>query len=118
MKPGDALLSKIDAGAQRCMDDVIALRRRLHEHPELAFEEEQTAKRVQAFLTRLRIPFRAGIGSTGIVAMLDGAKPGPTVAIRADMAALPMEEPRGLPFASKVPGKMHSCGHDAHTAIV
>jgi len=118
MKPDDALLSKVDAGTDRCMDDVIALRRRLHELPELAFEEEETAKRVQEFLTRLRIPFRAGIGGTGIVAMLDGGKPGPTVAIRADMDALPMDEPRGLPFASKVPGKMHSCGHDAHTAIV
>ena len=49
--------------------------------------------------------------------MLEGAKPGPTVAIRADMDALPMSEPDGLPFASKVPGKMHACGHDAHTAI-
>ena len=118
MKLDDALLSKVDAGAQRCMDDVVALRRRLHEHPELAFEEEETAKQVQEFLTRLRIPFRAGVGGTGIVAMLEGGMPGPLVAIRADMDALPMDEPRGLPFASKVPGKMHSCGHDAHTAIV
>jgi len=65
----------------------------------------------------LRIGFRSGIGGTGIVAMLEGAAPGPTIAIRADMDALPMSEPAGLPFASKVPGKMHSCGHDAHTAI-
>ena len=63
------------------------------------------------------IAFRTGIGGTGIVALLEGAKPGPTVAIRADMDALPMSEPAGLPFASKVPGKMHSCGHDAHTTI-
>jgi amidohydrolase len=100
------------------MDDVIALRRRLHEHPELAFEEDETAKRVQEFLGRLRIPYRGRVAGTGIVAMLDGAKPGPVVAIRADMDALPMTEPQALPFASKVEGKMHSCGHDAHTAIV
>lgn len=111
------LLQRVDSSADRWMDDVIALRRSIHEHPELAFDEHETAKRVQDFLTRLGIPFRSGIGGTGIVALLEGAKPGPTVAIRADMDALPMSEPAGLPFASKVPGKMHSCGHDAHTAI-
>ena len=107
----------VDSAADRWMDDLIALRRRLHEHPELAFEEHETAKRVQEFLSRLRIDHRAGVGGTGVVALLEGGNPGPTVAIRADMDALPMSEPPGLPFASKVPGKMHSCGHDAHTAI-
>ncbi|MEO8303132.1 MAG: M20 family metallopeptidase [Betaproteobacteria bacterium] len=111
------LLQGVETSADRWMDDVIALRRSIHEHPELAFDEHETAKRVQAFLTRLGIPFRSGVGGTGIVALLEGAKPGPTVAIRADMDALPMSEPAGLPFASKVAGKMHSCGHDAHTAI-
>lgn len=111
------LLQAVDPSADRWMDDLIALRRRIHEHPELAFEEHETAKRVQEFLARLGIACRAGVGGTGIVAMLEGAKPGPTVAIRADMDALPMSEPTGLPYASKVPGKMHSCGHDAHTAI-
>jgi amidohydrolase len=114
MKPS---MQAVDGAADRCMDDVIALRRAIHAHPELAFEEHETAKRVQEFLSRLRIDFRAGVGGTGVVALLDGAKPGPTVAIRADMDALPMSEPSGLPFASTVPGKMHSCGHDAHTAI-
>ena len=73
---------------------------------------------MQEFLTRLAIPYRAGVGGTGVVALLEGTRPGPTVAIRADMDALPMSEPAGLPFASKVAGKMHSCGHDAHTTIV
>ena len=108
----------VDASAARWMEDLIALRRQLHEHPELAFEEHETAKRVQQFLSRLKIDYRSGIGGTGIVAMLEGGRPGPTVALRADMDALPMSEPQVLPFASKVPGKMHSCGHDAHTAIV
>jgi len=111
------LMQGVDASAARWMDDLIALRRRIHEHPELAFEETETAKQVQEFLTRLRIPYRSGIGGTGVVAMLEGTKPGPTVAIRADMDALPMSEPQVLPFASKVAGKMHSCGHDAHTTI-
>jgi amidohydrolase len=113
-----SLLPTIDAAANRWMDQVIALRRTIHAHPELAFEERETAQRVQAFLTERGIPFRAGIGGTGIVAVLEGGKPGPTVALRADMDALPMSEPAGLDYASKVAGKMHSCGHDAHTAIV
>jgi amidohydrolase len=111
------LQQSIDASCERWLDDLITLRRAIHAHPELAFEEHETAKRVQAFLGKLAIPFRAGLGGTGIVAMLAGGKPGPTVAIRADMDALPMSEPAGLPYASKVAGKMHSCGHDAHTAI-
>ena len=111
------LLQTVDPVADRWMDELIALRRGIHAHPELAFEEHETAKRVQEFLTRLGIACRTGVGGTGIVAMLEGAKPGPTVAIRADMDALPMSEPAGLTYASKVAGKMHSCGHDAHTAI-
>jgi amidohydrolase len=113
-----SILPTIDASANRWMDNLIALRREIHAHPELAFEERETAQRVQAFLTARGIPFRANVGGTGIVAILDGGQPGPTVAIRADMDALPMGEPEGLPYASKVTGKMHSCGHDAHTAIV
>ena len=113
-----SIVPAIDASANRWMDRVIALRRDIHAHPELAFEERETANRVQAFLTERGIPFRSGIGGTGIVAVLEGGKPGPTVAIRADMDALPMGEPAGLPYASTVAGKMHSCGHDAHTAIV
>lgn len=114
MKPS---MQGVDSAADRWMDDVIALRRGIHAHPELAFEEHETAKRVQEFLSRLRIDYRSGVGGTGVVALLEGAKPGPTVAIRADMDALPMTEPAGLEFASTVPGRMHSCGHDAHTAI-
>ena len=104
--------------ADRLTDEIVALRRRIHEHPELAFEERNTAARVEEQLKRLGIACRTGVGKTGIVALLEGAKPGPTIAIRADMDALPINEPSGLPFASKVAGKMHACGHDAHTAIV
>jgi amidohydrolase len=117
MESVDALLQSVDSAADRLTSELVALRRAIHEHPELAFEERDTAQRVQDFLGRLGIPCRTGIGKTGIVAMLDGARPGRTIAIRADMDALPMQEPAGLPFASKVAGKMHACGHDAHTAI-
>lgn len=111
------LLERIAQSADRWSDEMIALRRTLHEHPELAFEEQETAKRVEEVLGRLGIECRTGIGKTGIVALLQGEKPGPTIAIRADMDALPINEPVGLPYASKCPGKMHACGHDAHTAI-
>ncbi|MET0682786.1 MAG: M20 family metallopeptidase [Casimicrobiaceae bacterium] len=112
------MLEGVTQAADRWSDEIIALRRKIHAHPELAFEEQETAARVQEFLTRLGIPYRAGVGKTGIVALLPGGKPGPTIAIRADMDALPINEPAGLSFASKIPGKMHACGHDAHTAIV
>ena len=97
--------------------ELVALRRKLHEHPELAFEEHETAKAVTAFLGKLGIKFRSGVGKTGVVAVVEGAKPGKTVGIRADMDALPIHEQTGLPFASKLPGKMHACGHDVHTVI-
>ena len=100
---------RIAASVEKLAAELIALRRKLHEHPELAFEEH--------FLEKLGIPFRKAVGKTGIVALIDGGKPGPTVGIRADMDALPINEQTGLPFASKVPGKMHACGHDVHTVI-
>src|SRR5437868_8194326 len=108
---------RIAAVVDKRTSELVALRRQLHQHPELAFEEHETAKAVAAFLAKLGIKYRAGIGKTGIIALIDGAKPGPTVGIRADMDALPIHEQTGLPFASKVPGKMHACGHDVHTVI-
>ena len=103
--------------AQRLAPQLVALRKQLHEHPELAFEEHETARAVTSFLGKLNIPFRTGIGKTGVVAVLEGTKPGPTIGIRADMDALPIHEATGLPFSSKVAGKMHACGHDVHTVI-
>ena len=108
---------RIAASVEKLAAELIALRRKLHENPELAFEEHETAKAVAGFLEKLGIPFRKAVGKTGIVALIDGGKPGPTVGIRADMDALPINEQTGLPFASKVPGKMHACGHDVHTVI-
>ncbi|MBN8905233.1 MAG: amidohydrolase, partial [Rhodospirillales bacterium] len=97
---------------------LIEVRRDLHAHPELGFEEVRTAGVVARELTRLGIPHQTGIGKTGVVGMIEGGRPGPVLAIRADMDALPMQEEIGLPFASTVPGKMHACGHDIHTTTL
>jgi hippurate hydrolase len=111
------LNQRLAQAADRLTPQLVALRKQLHQHPELAFEEHETAKAVQEFLKKVGIPFRAGVGKTGIVAVLEGSGPGRTIGIRADMDALPIHEQTGLPFASKIAGKMHACGHDVHTVI-
>ena len=98
--------------------NLVAIRRDLHAHPELAFKETRTAGVVAAELSRLGIPHQTGIGITGVVGTIQGGAPGPTVAIRADMDALPIAEQTGLAFASTVPGLMHACGHDIHTTTL
>ena len=108
---------RIAAITERLTPRLAALRKQLHQHPELAFEEHETAKAVTGFLGELKIPCRTGIGKTGVVAMLEGAAPGRTIGLRADMDALPIHEQTGLAFASKAAGKMHACGHDVHTVI-
>ena len=97
---------------------LVAIRRDIHAHPELAFEETRTAGIVAAELARLSIPHRTGVGGTGVIGWIEGGRPGPTLAIRADMDALPIQEETGLPFASTIAGKMHACGHDIHTATL
>jgi amidohydrolase len=109
--------SRIAEIAARLAPELVGLRKRLHQHPELAFEEHETAKAVTHFLKQLGLSVKTGIGKTGVVAVLEGARPGRTIGIRADMDALPIHEQTGLPFASKLPGKMHACGHDVHTVI-
>ncbi|MCB4821771.1 M20 metallopeptidase family protein [Roseicella aerolata] len=97
---------------------LVEIRRDIHAHPELGFEEVRTAGIVAAELARLGIPHRTGIGRTGVVGVIEGGRPGPTLAIRADMDALPIQEETGLPFASTVAGTMHACGHDIHTTTL
>src|SRR5687768_5756234 len=111
------LNQRLAQAADRLTPQLVELRKQLHQHPELAFEEVETAKAVAGFLKKLGIPFRQGVGKTGIVAVLEGSRPGRTIGIRADMDALPIHEETGLPFASKISGKMHACGHDVHTVI-
>ena len=103
--------------AERVFPRMVELRRSIHQHPELAFEEVETAKLIMAELDQLGIPYEYGGKGHGVVGRLEGGG-GPTVALRADMDALPGTETTGLPFASKVPGKVHACGHDAHVAMV
>ncbi|MDE2514387.1 MAG: amidohydrolase [Rhodospirillales bacterium] len=104
--------------AEQAAPGLIAIRRDIHAHPELGFEEHRTAATVAAELTRLGIAHRTGIGKTGVVGLIEGGRPGPVLAIRADMDALPIAEETGLPFASTAPGLMHACGHDIHTATL
>ena len=92
------------------------LRRDLHAHPEMAFAEKRTAQKVCEHLKQLKIPHRTRVGKTGIVALIKGDKPGPCVALRADMDALPMTETNRFAWRSRKAGVMHACGHDGHTA--
>ena len=105
---------------------LIAWRRDFHQHPELGDQETRTSRLVAEHLRSLGLEVRTGVAHTGVVGILKGTRPGRTVALRADMDALPIEEPEGLPFASrarvqlggKEVGVMHACGHDAHTAML
>lgn len=97
---------------------LVELRRTLHRFPELAFEERRTQKTLCEELTLLGIPHRTAGNTTGIIARVEGKQSGPTVALRADMDALPGQESTGLPFASENEGVVHACGHDAHMTMV
>jgi amidohydrolase len=98
--------------------DAIALRRDLHAHPELGFAEHRTAGIVAERLTALGLEVHTGIGGTGVVGILAGAQPGPTIMLRADMDALPIPEENDVPYVSQNPGVTHACGHDAHVAML
>jgi len=104
---------------RRTLDKARRLREDLHRHPELAYEEVRTARVVAAALRAAGVrEVRTGVAGTGVVALLRGAHAGRTVALRADMDALPIREETGLPYASVREGVMHACGHDGHTAIL
>jgi amidohydrolase len=104
-------------GAQGLKDEVVRLRRRIHARPELGAEEHETARLAAAYLRKLGIEVRTGVAKTGVVGLLrTGATR--TVALRADMDALPLVEQTGLPFASRNARRMHACGHDAHVACL
>jgi amidohydrolase len=123
---GQELREAVDAAARAAEERVIAWRRDLHQHPELSNREFRTAGLVAERLEALGLEVRREVAHTGVVGVLRGRHPGPVVALRADMDALPVVEPTGLPFASTVRttylgrevGVMHACGHDAHTAIL
>jgi amidohydrolase len=116
----------IHAAVEKNEAQTIQLRHHIHQHPELGNMEFETSKLVQQQLKSYGIEVKTGFAKTGVIGILKGAKPGPTMALRADMDALPIEEKTQLPFASKTKdiyqGKevsvMHACGHDAHTAML
>ncbi|ASC66828.1 amidohydrolase [Achromobacter denitrificans] len=124
--PDPALAAQIDQRARAIEDKLIAWRRDIHQHPELGNQETRTAKLVADHLRALGMDVKTGVAGTGVVAVLKGGKPGPVVALRADMDALPVKEQVDVPYASKAKGTylgkevdvMHACGHDAHTAIL
>ena len=120
------LRSRLDKTADALESKVIEWRRDIHQHPELGNNEFRTAQKIADHLRSLGIEVKTGVAKTGVVGLLKGGKPGPVVALRADMDALPVTERTPVPFASKVKatyngqevGVMHACGHDSHVAIL
>ncbi len=103
--------------ARAMFPDLQAIRRDLHRHPELAYQEVRTAGIVARELTGLGLEVTTGVAKTGVVALLEGDHPGPVLLIRVDMDALPIQEEPGKEYGSENPGRMHACGHDGHVAI-
>ena len=118
--------ASVESSIQSVLPRMIAWRRDFHEHPELSYEEVRTARVVAAHLRSLRLEVRTGVAQTGVVGVLRGARPGPVIALRADMDALPVTEEGDLPFRSHARGRyngqdvgiMHACGHDTHVAVL
>lgn len=112
------LAERIEALVNQKEAEVIDIRRDIHKHPEVSGKEERTSGVVAEYLEKQGIEVQRCQNSYGVIGRLIGNKPGPTIALRADMDALPIQEKTGLPYASKVDGQMHACGHDIHTAVL
>jgi amidohydrolase len=110
----DQLFKKIE----NLFPEMVEIRRYMHQHPELSFQEVNTAKYIQSYYEKLGVEVRANVGGNGVVAKIHGARPGKTVALRADFDALPIQDEKDVPYKSLIPGVMHACGHDGHTATL
>jgi amidohydrolase len=110
----DLLFNKLEEIYQEMVD----IRRDLHMHPELSFHEVNTPNKIAEFLTNLGLDVKTGVGGRGVTGLLRGGKSGKTVALRADFDALPIQDEKDVEYRSKVPGVMHACGHDVHTAAL
>ncbi|WP_079709113.1 amidohydrolase [Paraliobacillus ryukyuensis] len=99
-------------------EDMVSIRRYLHQHPELSFQEEKTVQYIAATYEEIGIPYEQNVGGNGVIARLKGNKPGKTIALRADFDALPIQDEKEAPYKSTVDGVMHACGHDGHTATL
>ncbi|HFK1448880.1 TPA: M20 peptidase aminoacylase family protein [Bacillus pacificus] len=106
------------ANLEQLTEALISIRRNLHEHPELSYEEFETTKAIKNWLEEKNITIINSSLETGVIAEISGTHSGPIIAIRADIDALPIQEETNLPYASKIHGKMHACGHDFHTAAI
>ena len=106
------------AAARQIEPWLVAVRRELHQHPELGLEERWTSGRIQELLTEIGVPFRAGLARTGVVGTIGGRSAGPAVALRADIDGLPLTDAKDVPYRSRVEGMMHACGHDVHTTVL
>jgi hippurate hydrolase len=114
----EPLNSKLFASIQAITPEFVDVRHTIHAHPELAFEERKTSDLVAEKLTAYGYEVHRGLGTTGVVGRLKKGQSHKSIGIRADMDALPILEKTGLPYESTIPGKMHACGHDGHTAIL
>jgi hypothetical protein len=111
------MIEKIKALAAKLHPEVVGFRRHLHAHPELSFKEYETQKFVEARLNALGVTKHSRLADTGVVALIEGKNPGKrTIALRADMDALPIQETNNVPYKSTIDGVMHACGHDVHTS--
>ena len=111
-------MDKVKKLVKEKKDYIIQLRRDFHMHPELGFDEHRTSKIVAEHMTNLGLKVTTGVNKTGVVALLEGKKPGKTILLRADMDALAVNEENDVPYASTKKGVMHACGHDGHTAVL
>jgi amidohydrolase len=102
--------------SDQCLHELLAIRRSFHQHPELSFQEYETSAKIRNILDQWEVEYEFPFVKTGILAIIRGDKPGPRIALRSDMDALPIEEQTDLDFASKNQGVMHACGHDMHMA--
>lgn len=112
------MLQKIYELIDSHYDEMVQIRRYLHQHPELSFKEFKTAQYIAQFYEKIGIPYETNIGGNGVIATLKGELPGKTIALRADFDALPIQDEKDVPYKSTVPGVMHACGHDGHTATL
>ncbi len=118
MSQGPDSAAEILGKARQILPWMTEIRRDLHQHPELGLEEHRTARRVQETLDELEIAHVDGLAQTGVLGMIRGNEDGPTVALRADLDALPLQDAKDVPYRSLIDGKMHACGHDIHTSIL
>ncbi|MFC4713152.1 M20 metallopeptidase family protein [Planococcus dechangensis] len=110
------LLKQTDVLIDSLQEEMVSMRRHLHMHPELSHQEVETPAYIAARLEEMGVEVRRGVGGRGVVGTIRGGKPGKTIAFRADFDALPIDDQKDVPYKSTIPGIMHACGHDGHTA--